>query len=105
MDVGGSSQVASSNNAENRKFSYNNNYKGKNPMTRTQWRRYQRLKKLEKENAHAGGSSNSIAHAGGNNKFVHAGNNTKIAHAGGNRNDTGNKQEYIPKKAEKAIII
>jgi len=30
---------------ESRKYSYRNNYKGKNPMTRTQWRRYQRSKK------------------------------------------------------------
>jgi len=30
---------------ESKKFSYCNNYKGKNPMTRTQWRRYQRSKK------------------------------------------------------------
>jgi len=27
------------------KYAYSNNYKGKNPMTRTQWRRYQRYKK------------------------------------------------------------
>ena len=25
---------------ESKKYAYNNNYKGKNPMTRTQWRRY-----------------------------------------------------------------
>lgn len=30
---------------ESKKYAYNNNYKGKNPMTRTQWRRYQRSKK------------------------------------------------------------
>jgi hypothetical protein len=30
---------------ESRKFAYCNNYKGKNPMTRAQWRRYQRSKK------------------------------------------------------------
>jgi hypothetical protein len=30
---------------ESKKFAYRNNYKGKNPMTRTQWRRYQRSKK------------------------------------------------------------
>jgi len=30
---------------ESKKFAYSNNYKGKNPMTRTQWRRYQRSKK------------------------------------------------------------
>jgi hypothetical protein len=27
------------------KYAYNNNYKGNNPMTKTQWRRYQRQKK------------------------------------------------------------
>jgi hypothetical protein len=27
------------------KYAYNNNYKGKNPVTKTQWRRYQRQKK------------------------------------------------------------
>jgi len=26
-------------------YAYNNNYKGKHPMTKTQWRRYQRQKK------------------------------------------------------------
>jgi hypothetical protein len=30
---------------ESKKFAYRNNYKGKNPMTRTQWRKYQRSKK------------------------------------------------------------
>jgi len=30
---------------ESKKYAYRNNYKGKNPMTRTQWRRYQRSKK------------------------------------------------------------
>jgi hypothetical protein len=30
---------------QSKKFAYSNNYKGKNPMTRTQWRRYQRSKK------------------------------------------------------------
>ena len=30
---------------ESKKYAYINNYKGKNPMTRTQWRRYQRSKK------------------------------------------------------------
>jgi hypothetical protein len=30
---------------ESKKYAYSNNYKGKNPMTRTQWRRYQRSKK------------------------------------------------------------
>ena len=30
---------------ESRKYAYRNNYKGKNPVTQTQWRRYQRSKK------------------------------------------------------------
>ncbi|KEH17011.1 hypothetical protein MTR_0054s0260 [Medicago truncatula] len=30
---------------ESKKFAYSNNYKGKNHMTRTQWRRYRRSKK------------------------------------------------------------
>jgi hypothetical protein len=30
---------------ESKKYAYSNNYKEKNPMTRTQWRRYQRSKK------------------------------------------------------------
>ena len=30
---------------ESKKYAYRSNYKGKNPMTRTQWRRYQRSKK------------------------------------------------------------
>jgi len=30
---------------ESKKFAYSNNYKGKNPMTRSQWRTYQRSKK------------------------------------------------------------
>ena len=30
---------------ESKKFPYSNKYKGKNPMTRTQWKRYQSSKK------------------------------------------------------------
>lgn len=30
---------------ESQKYAYSNNYKRKNPITRTQWRRYQRYKK------------------------------------------------------------
>ena len=30
---------------DSKKYAYRNNYKGKNPMTHTQWRRYQRSKK------------------------------------------------------------
>ncbi|CAJ2652047.1 unnamed protein product [Trifolium pratense] len=33
------------------KYSYRNNYKGKNPMTRTQWRRFQRKQKLTAKEA------------------------------------------------------
>ncbi|MCI78054.1 hypothetical protein A2U01_0099324, partial [Trifolium medium] len=35
---------------------YRNNYKGKNPMTRTQWRRFQRKKKLATQKVSAGGN-------------------------------------------------
>jgi len=31
--------------SNSKKFAYNNNYKGKNPMTKTQWHRFQRQKK------------------------------------------------------------
>lgn len=30
---------------DSKKYAYSNNYKGNNPMTRTQWRRFQRSKK------------------------------------------------------------
>jgi len=30
---------------QSKNYAYRNNYKGKNPMTRTQWRRYQRSQK------------------------------------------------------------
>ncbi|CAJ2642248.1 unnamed protein product [Trifolium pratense] len=43
--------------AEANKYSYRNNYKGKNPMTRTQWRRFQRKKKLAGKDAEAGGKT------------------------------------------------
>jgi len=33
--------------SDSKKFSYNNNYKGRNPMTKTQWRRFQRQKKAD----------------------------------------------------------
>jgi hypothetical protein len=42
--------------SEAKKYSYKNNYKGKNPMTRTQWRRYQRQKKLAIQSPNAGGN-------------------------------------------------
>jgi hypothetical protein len=35
---------------EAKKYAYKNNYMGKNPMTRTQWRRHQRQKRLEAQN-------------------------------------------------------
>jgi hypothetical protein len=31
--------------SNSRQYAYNNNYKGKNPMTKTQWHRYQRQKR------------------------------------------------------------
>ncbi|CAJ2653510.1 unnamed protein product [Trifolium pratense] len=37
--------------SEVNKYSYRNNYKGKNPMTRTQWRRFQRKQKLTAKEA------------------------------------------------------
>ncbi|WJX26814.1 hypothetical protein P8452_15690 [Trifolium repens] len=42
------------------KFSYRNNYKGKNPMTRTQWRRFQRKKKMTTQNVNAGGNATVV---------------------------------------------
>jgi hypothetical protein len=42
------------------KFSYRNNYKGKNPMTRTQWRRFQRKKKLATQKVKAGSNKNEV---------------------------------------------
>ncbi|WJX84315.1 hypothetical protein P8452_66904 [Trifolium repens] len=42
------------------KFSYRNNYKGKNPMTRTQWRRFQRKKKMATQNVNAGGNATVV---------------------------------------------
>ncbi|PNX60278.1 hypothetical protein L195_g060107, partial [Trifolium pratense] len=42
---------------EANKYSYRNNYKGKNPMTRTQWRRFQRKKKLAGNDNEAGGKT------------------------------------------------
>jgi hypothetical protein len=46
---------------ESKKYAYSNNYKGKNPMTRTRWRRYERSKKgiatsLEDENVNPKGN-------------------------------------------------
>jgi hypothetical protein len=59
MHQGGPSQVPPNMN-EGNKFSYSNNYKGKNPMTRTQWRRYQRQQKLAKQNASTGGNAKEV---------------------------------------------
>src|SRR6266487_2306422 len=42
------------------KYSYKNNYKGKNPMTRTQWRRFQRQKKQEFQNVPQENNSKGI---------------------------------------------
>jgi hypothetical protein len=45
-EKGSSSNTGSGNSGDPKKFAYKSNYMGKNPMTRTQWRRYQRQKKL-----------------------------------------------------------
>ncbi|WJX18504.1 hypothetical protein P8452_08296 [Trifolium repens] len=42
------------------KFAYRNNFKGKNPMTRTQWRRFQRKKKMATQNVNAGGNATVV---------------------------------------------
>jgi hypothetical protein len=42
--------------SEAKKYSYRNIYKGENPMTRTQWRRYQRQKKLVIQSPNVGGN-------------------------------------------------
>jgi len=33
--------------SNSKEFAYCNNYKGKNPMTKTQWRKFQRQKKVD----------------------------------------------------------
>ncbi|MCI37228.1 hypothetical protein A2U01_0058452, partial [Trifolium medium] len=47
-------------NAEANKYGYRNNYKGKNPMTQTQWRRFQRKKKLSTQKVNAGGNATVV---------------------------------------------
>ncbi|KAK2382413.1 hypothetical protein QL285_069949 [Trifolium repens] len=42
MEVGGSIGTKPNYSEDTNKYSYRNNYKGKHPMTRTQWRRFQR---------------------------------------------------------------
>ncbi|KAK2422828.1 hypothetical protein QL285_033329 [Trifolium repens] len=54
MEVGGSSGTKLSYSEDANKYSYRNNYKGKHPMTRTQWRRFQRQKKLAATNLQTG---------------------------------------------------
>ncbi|KAK2422492.1 hypothetical protein QL285_033024 [Trifolium repens] len=54
MEVGGSSGTKLSYSEDVNKYSYRNNYKGKHPMTRTQWRRFQRQKKLAATNLQTG---------------------------------------------------
>eukprot|EP00256_Glycine_max_P066604 XP_025981199.1 uncharacterized protein LOC100802634 [Glycine max] len=54
MEVGGSSGTKQVGPQEANKYSYRNNYRGKNPMTRTQWRRFQRQKKLAQQNPQTG---------------------------------------------------
>ncbi|KAK2422316.1 hypothetical protein QL285_032860 [Trifolium repens] len=51
MEVGGSSGTKLSYSEDVNKYSYRNNYKGKHPMARTQWRRFQRQKKLATKNS------------------------------------------------------
>ncbi|PNX91295.1 hypothetical protein L195_g047425 [Trifolium pratense] len=46
VDRGSSSKNQSNQSVDSRKYAYKNNYMGKNPMTRTQWRRHQRQQKL-----------------------------------------------------------
>ncbi|KAK2384605.1 hypothetical protein QL285_071934 [Trifolium repens] len=46
VEKGNSSSFNPKKDPESRKYDYRNNYKGKNPMTRSQWRRYQRQKKV-----------------------------------------------------------
>jgi hypothetical protein len=45
---------------EANKYGYRNNYKGKNPMTRTQWRRFQRKKKLAAQQVKAGSNTSKV---------------------------------------------
>jgi hypothetical protein len=45
-----SSNSRPKNYVETNKYAYKNNYMGENPMTRTQWRRHQRQKKLALQN-------------------------------------------------------
>ncbi|XP_045802327.1 uncharacterized protein LOC123895902 [Trifolium pratense] len=42
---------SSSHSVDSKKYVYRNNYKGKNPMTRTQWRRHQRQQRLSLQEA------------------------------------------------------
>ncbi|MCI16446.1 hypothetical protein A2U01_0037588, partial [Trifolium medium] len=60
MEKGSSSNANQNNSSEAKKYSYRNNYMGKNPMTRTQWRRFQRQKKLANQSAQAGGNANAV---------------------------------------------
>ncbi|WJX16101.1 hypothetical protein P8452_06177 [Trifolium repens] len=46
VEKGNSSNFNPKKDPESKKYDYRNNYKGKNPMTRSQWRRYQRQKKV-----------------------------------------------------------
>ncbi|MCH99210.1 hypothetical protein A2U01_0020221, partial [Trifolium medium] len=52
--------------AEAKKYSYRNNYMGKNPMTRTQWRKFQRQKKQESQKTQTGGKIAAVEQTGGN---------------------------------------
>ncbi|PNX62396.1 hypothetical protein L195_g061126 [Trifolium pratense] len=57
LERGASSQGTQQNALEAKKYSYRNNYMGKNPMTQTQWRRFQRQKKQESQKGQAGGNA------------------------------------------------
>jgi hypothetical protein len=50
IEKGSSSNSRPQNYGEANKYAYKNNYIGKNPMNRTQWRRHQRQKKLALQN-------------------------------------------------------
>ncbi|MCI12940.1 hypothetical protein A2U01_0034050, partial [Trifolium medium] len=50
VERGSSSNSKSNQSIDSKKYAYKNNYMGKNPMTRTQWRRHQRQKKLALQN-------------------------------------------------------
>ncbi|WJX12400.1 hypothetical protein P8452_02908 [Trifolium repens] len=58
MEKGNSSNNNPKKDPESRKYDYRNNYKGKNPMTRSQWRRYQRQKRVAAQKSQITADSN-----------------------------------------------